>query len=417
MRALPPLLSLPVLLLLLTAPVAGTQEPDVPCTVPLPAEAPTLDADIRGTRELTHSFATGDGVRVAVIDTGVTPHEQLLPVIPGGDVVTPDTPDPLLDCDGHGTAVAGVIGSRDVGVAPGAEIVSVRQTSEHYRRSDDDHAGSLASLTDAIHLALDHDVDVINLSVVACVPAHVAPRVDLRGLEAALARAEAENAVVVAATGNENGQCLPGDVVYPAHLPTVVAVGALADPHTVADYSLPVPPELTHFAAAGTVPVALGVTGWASGLLTATADPVRDEARGFEGTSFATPVVSGTVALLRERYPHDSAADLRARLSAAAQPHHGAIEPYTTVTHLLGEESRPGRDLHVSASPPETHDGHHRALTVLAGAAAGLVAVAGLGGLAARTSRVPASRRRRSRPRSGRPSPRTASPSRRTRAR
>ena len=407
MRALLPV---PVVLLALVAPAAGAQEPDIPCTVPLPAAAPAPDAEILATRELTHSFATGHGVRVAVIDTGVAPHEQLLPVIPGGDVVTPGAPDPLLDCDGHGTAVAGVIASRDLGVAPGAEIISVRQTSEHYRREEDDPSGSLASLTDAIHIALDHDADVINLSVVACVPSHVAPRVDLRDLERALARAETDDVVVVAATGNENGQCLPGDVVYPAHLPTVVAVGALADSHSVAEYSLPVPPERTHLAAAGSVPVALGVTGWASGLLAADADPVRDGARGFEGTSFATPVVSGTAALLRERYPHDTAADLRARLDAAAQPHHGAVEPYAVVTHLPGEESRPARELRITAAVPERGTGHRRAALVLSGALAALVAAAGVGGLAARTSPGPASRRRRSRSTPGRPSPRTTSP-------
>ena len=50
-------------------------------------------------------FTRGAGQRVAVIDTGVTPHPRLGAVIPGGDYVS--TGDGRDDCDAHGTAVAG----------------------------------------------------------------------------------------------------------------------------------------------------------------------------------------------------------------------------------------------------------------------------------------------------------------------
>lgn len=52
-------------------------------------------------------FGRGDGVKVAVIDTGVTPHPRLPRLIPGGDYVMGG--DGLQDCDAHGTIVASMI--------------------------------------------------------------------------------------------------------------------------------------------------------------------------------------------------------------------------------------------------------------------------------------------------------------------
>ena len=60
-------------------------------------------------------FGRGAGVKVAVIDTGVTPHPRLPHLIPGGDYVMGGG-DGLSDCDAHGTIVASMIGA-----APGTE--------------------------------------------------------------------------------------------------------------------------------------------------------------------------------------------------------------------------------------------------------------------------------------------------------
>src|ERR1700735_408551 len=53
-------------------------------------------------------FGRGAGVRVAVIDTGITPHPRLPHLIPGGDYVMGGG-DGLSDCDAHGTIVAAVV--------------------------------------------------------------------------------------------------------------------------------------------------------------------------------------------------------------------------------------------------------------------------------------------------------------------
>jgi len=88
----------------------------------------------------------GGGVKVAVIDTGVTAHPYFKnPVESGGDyVATPSGKQPgLEDCDGHGTEVAGIIAANPPdatigfrGVAPDATIMSIRQSSQNYEEAE-----------------------------------------------------------------------------------------------------------------------------------------------------------------------------------------------------------------------------------------------------------------------------------------
>lgn len=63
--------------------------------------------------EKAWAYSTGNGVPVAVIDTGVTPIEDRLAVSPGGDYVMDG--DGLTDCDAHGTVIASIIAARPLG--------------------------------------------------------------------------------------------------------------------------------------------------------------------------------------------------------------------------------------------------------------------------------------------------------------
>ena len=350
-----------------TAPQAQAREPDVECaSATFSDRGPAPSAQYLDYRSRLHSFATGAGIRVAVIDTGVADHPQIR-VVPGQDFVTPAEPDPLRDCDLHGTVVAGVIAGRELGVAPDAEIYSIRQTSAHYRspspqedsagEDSDSSSGTLATLAAAIEDAVEAKAKVINVSVVSCVPPEAAERVDRSRLDAALARAEDEGVVVVAASGNAtSGGCEKGDVVFPAEGDTVLAVGALETPHDLAGYSLAAP-----LSAEGAVPLALAPGG---GWATAKGDVL------FQGTSFAAPLVSGTVALLAQRYPADSAAQLRARVVDSAEPGHGVVDPLTAVTYRPATGDSPERSVNISPAAAETSPRWARVRWLLAGAAA-----------------------------------------------
>lgn len=297
-------------LVLWACPVFAAHAQDAPeCVTGVPTAAPAPTG-----RELT-DLATGKDVTVAVIDTGVAAHPALGDVRPGPDFINPDQPDPHFDCDGHGTAVAGVIRAH----APDAQIVAIRQTAAHAETD----SGSLATLAEAIHAAIDHGVDLINISVVACLAPDVAVRLDSAPLDDALRRAENAGVAIIAAAGNRSDTCDNASVVYPTHFDTVIGVGAQR-----ANYSLPAP-----YSASGHVPAALAPdgAGWISALV-----PPRGEPRQFHGTSFAAPAVTGTAALVLERHPHYTPAQLREHLHDSALSTEGFIDPVRTASHVPG---------------------------------------------------------------------------------
>ena len=364
-------------------PAAHAQElpaAEATCALPAHAAAADLPAPDPQLAQLRR-FATGAGVRVAVIDTGVAPNPELRRLTPGIDLVNPEAPDPFFDCDSHGTVVAGVIAGATRGVAPDAEILSIRQTSMHTRQPGaQGGTGSLQTLADAIHFALDQRARVINVSVVSCLPPQLAGRVDMGAIRAALARAEAEGALVVAAAGNASESCEPGYTVVPAHEPTVLAVAARDGDHNIAAYSLPVPgPSVS---APGLVEAALASngSGWASGTAGATGrEDHKNTVQPYVGTSFAAPAISGAAALLIQRYPHLSPAQLRTLIHAAAQPGGAAVEPLAAVEQLPPAAIAP-RQLAVGTEPARESAAPARWLRL----AAGLALLAACGAFASR---------------------------------
>ena len=309
-------------------------------------------------------FSRGAGQRVAVIDTGVTPHPRLPRLRGGGDYVS--TGDGLTDCDAHGTLVAGIIaaapssGDTFAGVAPDAAIISIRQSSSAYaakRRhaADDDPAvgggyGSVRTLASAVIRAVELGATVINISEVACAPA--GDKLDDKTLGAAVRYAYQRDVVVVVAAGNlaqgsgcatQNPEPTAADtagwqslrtIASPAWFsPYVLAVAAVdSRTGTPSDFSLHGP--WIDVAAPGTDIVSLDSTPRRSGLVNAQrsdSGPVP-----LVGTSFSTPYVSGTVALVRARYPQLSAQQVIERITRTAHAPgtgHAPSNSWTTCVH------------------------------------------------------------------------------------
>jgi membrane-anchored mycosin MYCP len=286
-------------------------------------------------------LSRGSGQTVAVIDTGVSRHRLLPHLVPGGDYVS--TGDGTDDCDGHGTIVAGIIGaspdphdgSEFSGIAPEATIISIRQSSNKFRAADDASGsgfGDVDTLAMAVRTAADMGATVINVSSVACLP--VDGGLDDRALGAALAYAvDVKNVVVVAAAGNVGGpgQCPDQNpaadparkgrpnwddlkvVVSPAWYDEyVLTVGSVGPDGAPSQFSLAGP--WVDVAAPGEGVVSLDPDG--EGRVDAL--PADDGGRLIAGTSYAAPVVSGLVALVRSRAPELTARQVMQRIEDTA---------------------------------------------------------------------------------------------------
>lgn len=241
--------------------------------------------------------ATGSGVRVAVIDTGIDlDHPEFAGAIAGAsvDIVTGEFAT-IDDPDGHGTAVAGVVAARkndalSHGVAFDARLLVVRADALGSCASGCAFAsGDLAAATD---YAVDHGAGVINYSLgggTALAPV----------LEAALTRAVAGDTLLVFAAGNQGA----ADPTFPAQFAgseaaagQAIAVGAVGSDNAIASFSNRAGASADHFLVAPGVSLLVPAAGGGSALVS--------------GTSFAAPHVSGAAALLLQAAPHLSAVEV-----------------------------------------------------------------------------------------------------------
>lgn len=280
----------------------------------------------------------GKPVTVGVIDTGVRQHRWLT-VREGADFVKEVDPGPgLKDCDGHGTLVAGIIAAHTPpnigfkGVAPGAEIFSVRQSSANFEEKDekaaqsnadngqDDGAGSLTSLANAVVFAAG-SVDVMNISIDNCNPRGQARSKGMAELHAAIRWAVKEqDVVIVASAGNTGEKCKqnnkrePRTVVAPPWFDKdVLAVAAINEQGGVPEFSMHGP--WVDVAAPGTQILSLDPAS--KGLANRMIE--NNKAVPVQGTSFAAPYVAGLAALVRAKYPELNAYQVMHRIQATAQ--------------------------------------------------------------------------------------------------
>lgn len=209
---------------------------------------------------------TGKGVKVAVLDTGIARNEDLH--IAGGYSVTDEPYD--TDLNGHGTHVAGIIASTDnnwatIGIAPDVELYSVKVLNEQGSGGPDD-------LIKGINWAIENKMDIINLSVSM---EYGSPE-----LTATINSAYDAGITIVAGAGNNSGH-----VRLPAVMKNVIGVSAIDETKTLASFS-----------SRGS-----GVDVTAPGV-----NIISTHKDGFgwgNGTSQATPHVTGLLALLKQENP------------------------------------------------------------------------------------------------------------------
>ncbi|WP_350252368.1 S8 family peptidase [Bacillus halotolerans] len=222
---------------------------------------------------------TGKNVKIAVIDSGISPHDDLS--ISGGYSAVSYTSS-YKDDNGHGTHVAGIIGAKHNGygidgIAPEAQIYAVKAL-------DQNGSGDLQGLLKGIDWSIANGMDIVNMSL--------GTSSDSQILHDAMDKAYEKGVLLVAASGNEgNGK----PVNYPAAYSSVVAVSATNQHNQLAAFSTT--GNQVEFSAPGT---------------DITSTYLHQYYATGSGTSQATPHAAAMFALLKQRDPGNTNVQLRA---------------------------------------------------------------------------------------------------------
>ncbi|RWZ59076.1 alkaline serine protease [Halobacillus fulvus] len=242
--------------------------------------------DVLGARTSKQLGLTGDGIKIAVIDTGVnTSHPDLK--IAGGVTFVEDTTT-YEDENGHGTHVTGVINAQNnnigtIGVAPEAEIYAVKAL-------DRGGIGNESDVMAGVQWAIDHDIDIINLSLTAPYASE--------NLKEIINKAHQNGIHIVAASGNDrdgSGQ-ITNDVMYPGRYENTLSVGAVTEDLKRASFS---------YQGKSLDAVAPGEQIYSTYI------QQNESSYGYlSGTSMASPYVAGSIALYKQLYPDYTKAEI-----------------------------------------------------------------------------------------------------------
>ncbi len=198
-----------------------------------------LDFEIRAFRqeggamirspELRNAGGDGDGIGVAILDSGIDWTHPELPqgdaVVAAGDFTGTQTGNEAgMDDEGHGTAVAGIVAGRSGGMAPKAHLWSLKVLAS-------DGSGSYSNIVSALDTAYSNrnqygGLHVVNMSVGGGAPIGGTCDNDMPSMTEVVGKLVDAGVVIFAASGNDG--CSTG-ISFPACISNVVSVGAVYD--------------------------------------------------------------------------------------------------------------------------------------------------------------------------------------------
>jgi serine protease AprX len=302
-----------------------------------------------GATQLFASGDTGQGVTVAVLDTGIDDLPDFAGRLIGGVDLTGEN-DPFQDDYGHGTFVAGLIagngassGGQYEGEAPGADLVSIKVAGAT-------GVTDLATVILGVQWAVDNqfadNIRVLNMSL----GFQPFESTVVNPLDQAVQAAWNSGIAVVTSAGNAGPS--NGTILSPGDDPLVITVGALDDmaQPVVAD------DEMTNFSSVGPtspdgwVKPDLVTSGRSVVSLAAPGSTIYDDYPSARigsgnfvgsGTSFSTAITSGAAALILADDPSLTPDQLKARLLGTTNAGpvgnpfvdgHGALNAYAAAT-------------------------------------------------------------------------------------
>ena len=288
---------------------------------------------------------TGAGIGVAVIDSGIAAHPDLQNVVKAVDFVD-SSKTGGVDTYGHGTHVASIVagsGSASFGwfkgIATGAKLIDLRVLNAT-------GGGYTSDVIEAIEWAVQNknamgndgrsmNIRVINLSL-----GHRPYESTATDPLATAARFAVQNGIVVAAAAGNYGKDATGQTIYggitsPGNEPAVITVGAMTtwgsddrSDDTVATYSSRGPTAVEHLVKPDiTAPGSQVVAAMSSGSTLANNFPqlrIGSSYIRMSGTSMATPVVAGAVALMLQKNPSLTPNAVKAALMFTAEHRTGS---------------------------------------------------------------------------------------------